>query len=161
MHFTRQAVEVIVNEKKVKSAPVIIAPIMLVATNSIAKRITASKIVPSMPVRITDKIGHMQLRLPLFLTVTAIRITARYTTAIPKTTHKNGAVTVITALKRRNAVIIPIIILAIIANPAQFVLQSQLILNIFITPTNNICLIISEGENKSCILIIVVLEYIR
>ena len=45
---------------------------------------------------------------------------------MPRTTHKNAGVRVITAVMRRKAVIIPIIILAAIANNGQLILQLQL-----------------------------------
>lgn len=140
MHFTRQAVAVIISEKNVISKPVIIAPIMLVAANSIARRIIEIKIAPRIPVKRTDRIGQKQFLKPFLRVVAdAIRVIARYKTAIPKTTHKNGAVTVITAMKRRNAAIIPINILVIIAIPTQSLLQSQLRLAILITSSYNIC----------------------
>ena len=62
-HLTRQAVDVINKDKNARSAPVNIAPIMLVATNSIAKRTIANKIAPKMPVSRVDRIGHRQLSL--------------------------------------------------------------------------------------------------
>ena len=116
-HFIRQAVEVMNKEKKNKSAPVIIAPITLVAANVTARRTTDNKIAPKIPARINESGALMQLLLPqqFWLAATA-RFTARYTTAIPKTTHKNAGVTVITAVILKSVVTIPIIILAAMAN---------------------------------------------
>lgn len=48
-HLTRQATEVIKREKKNSSAPVINAPIMLVAAKVIPKRMIDVRIVPSIP----------------------------------------------------------------------------------------------------------------
>ena len=50
-HFAKHATDVTVREKNVKRAPEIIAPITLVATNSIPKRISEVKIVPRIPIR--------------------------------------------------------------------------------------------------------------
>ena len=44
--------------KKRSAAPVIIAPITLVAANSIAKRITDVKIVPRIPTISTGRLAH-------------------------------------------------------------------------------------------------------
>ena len=57
---------------------------------------------------------------------------------MPKTTHKNAGVTVITAVMRRNAVIIPIIILVTIAINGQLILQLQLYIELF-TSCYSIC----------------------
>ena len=115
-----------VNEKNRINAPVIIAPIMLVATNSIARSITDVRIVPSMLIRSPLSVAHLQL-LSKFLPVKVDTksVTARYTTAIPKTTHKNAGVTVIAAVIVRNAVIIPSMMLAAVDNNKQLFLQLQ------------------------------------
>jgi hypothetical protein len=121
-----------IKDKNAKSPPVIIAPTILVATKSIASSTTDNTIAPKIPVRSVDKTVHKQL----FLTFghceidVEIRIIARYTTAIPSITHKNASPTVITAVMRKNAVIMPIIILATIAKNGQVILQ----LHIFFTP---------------------------
>ena len=52
-------------------------------------------------------------------------MTAKYTTAIPKTTHKNAGVTVMTAAKVKNAVTTPTKRLTIIAKPVQSQRLSQ------------------------------------
>ena len=134
-HFARQADVVIINEKKNSSAPAIIAPSTLVATNSIAKSITDVKIVPKIPVSKTGSIEHTQLRTPLpQIEADDIRVIARYKIAIPNTTHKNTGVMVITAVIVKNAVIIPIIILATIAIPVQSLLQLHVRLDIYYSP---------------------------
>ena len=63
-HLARHATEVTVNVKNSNSNPVMIAPIMLVATNSIAKSITEVRIVPRIPVKRADKTRHTQFRVP-------------------------------------------------------------------------------------------------
>lgn len=107
------------------------APITLVAANVIPRRITDVRIVPKMPVRKADNPEQTQLRVVLPLSIDAPRVIARYTTAIPKRTHKNAGVNVITAVMLRKAAIIPIITLAIIAIPVQFGLQLQFKLDIY------------------------------
>lgn len=125
-HLIRHAVSANIKEEKAKSKPVIIAPIILVAANVIANRTTDVNIAPNIPVNNTDKMGQIQ-----FLTVTqredadTAKSIARYTTAIPKATHKNAGVTVIVAVIVRNAVTTPIRILAIIATTEQLDLQQQ------------------------------------
>ena len=125
-------VSVKIKEKNAISAPVIIAPITLVATKVIAKSITDVKIAPKIPVKRTDRIGqtHPLMFVPDKFAETA-KTTARYTTATPKTTHKNAGVTVITAVVLKIAAIIPTIMLPTIANIEQFVLQVQI--DIFFT----------------------------
>lgn len=123
MHLIRHATVVTISEKNASNAPVMIAPITLVAANVIAKRTIDVKIAPSIPTKITDRLLHTHP--DLRITGDTASNIARYTTAMPKTTHKNAGVTVITALNCRNAVIIPIIILATMARPAQSLLQVQ------------------------------------
>ena len=115
-----QAVDAIVIVKKASNIPLKIAPNTLVAANVMAKRITESNMVPKTP---TIKVLNAEQRQ---LRVCAIRrygaktkANARYTTAIPKVTHKNTGVTVIIAVKRRIAVVIPMIIPAAIAKKVQ------------------------------------------
>ena len=55
MCFARQAVEVIISEKEKNSAPTKIAPITLVAAKETARRITANKMVPKMPISSADR----------------------------------------------------------------------------------------------------------
>lgn len=110
-----------------RSAAVIIVPIMLVAAKVIPKRTTDARIVPRIPVSRTGTVRHMQHRMPVTRKmVDAISSTARYTTAIPKRTHRKAGVTVITAVIARKPVITPIIRLAITARPVQLVLRPQL-----------------------------------
>jgi hypothetical protein len=117
------------------SAPVIIAPIMLVATNSIAKRITEVRIVPRIPVNRVGTMEHTQRLIPdIRICAAESRVNPRNATAIPKTTQRNIGVRVITAVILRNAAIMPMIILATIARPAQLHLQSQPHLDICYSP---------------------------
>ena len=100
---------------------------MLAAAKVIPKRTIDRKIVPKIPVSRTGIIPHTHPPIPaLRIAGLTTSVTARYTTAIPSSTHKNAGVTVITAEKVRNAVIIPIIIAAITAMAVQFILQPQL-----------------------------------
>lgn len=124
-HLIRQAVAVSIKDKNAKRPPVIIAPIILVATKSMASSTTDNKIAPKIPVTSADKTAHIQLFLALgrWAIDVEIRTIARYTTAIPSTTHKNALPTVITAVMRKKAVIIPIIMLTTIAKNGQVILQ--------------------------------------
>ena len=124
-------------DKKARSRPEIIAPVKLVAANVIPNRIIAIRMVPRMPASKTGSIEQVQLRAFLPLVKRSI---ARYTTAIPKTTHKNAGVIVIAAVIVRNAVIIPIIRLDTIAIPVQLLLQLQPKFDILSPPTVSICL---------------------
>lgn len=67
----RQAVEVIISEKNRRRAPVIIAPIMLVAAKVIARRITEVRTVPRMPLSSAGRIEQKQPLL-LFLLIDAV-----------------------------------------------------------------------------------------
>lgn len=126
MHFTRQAVVVKVRVRNNKSIPAMIAPTMLVAANSIPRRISDARAVPRIPVSNVGKILHTQLRTPKRRkSVATKRVTARYTTEIPSVTHKNAGVIVTVAVKVRKAVITPMIILVITARPAHSVLHEQ------------------------------------
>ena len=120
---TRQAVEVTVRKKKNSKAPASIAPIMLVATNSMARSTIERSIVPSIPASSAVTMVHRSLQHPLRKRAAAIRVTARYTTAIPRSTHKNAGVKVIAAVILRKAVIIPRIRLATTAITVQPGLQ--------------------------------------
>ena len=83
--------------KKNNNSPDIIAPAMLVAANVIPRRITAVKTVPRIPASRVYK-PRQQTFLSGHAVIDVKRTTPRYTTAIPKRTHKNAGVTVITAL---------------------------------------------------------------
>lgn len=140
-HLIRHAVSVRVREKNNKSNPVITAPIILVATNSIAKSIiennTVARIDISSTVRI-DFIQHGKL-LQHMIDTEAISNSPRYTTAIPKSTHKNAGVTVMAAVIRRKAAIIPTVMLAMRATVVHEPLQLQSDVDIFITSLFSIC----------------------
>ena len=125
----RHTVDIINREKKNKAAPVITAPAILVAAKVIARRTIEPKTVPSIPARIEVILVHIQLfeaTLPNILIT--LKIKTRKRTAIPKITHKKAGVTVITAVKRRNAVIIPITKLKTSEKNVQLFPQPQYIL---------------------------------
>ena len=113
-----------------------IAPIMLVATNVIARSTTDVKIAPSMPISKRDKIGQIQPLLFEHWVETAVaKAIIRKATATPKATHKNAGVRAIVAVMLRNAVTIPTITLAIIAKVEQFVLQHDIIIHLLVQYT--------------------------
>ena len=137
MHLARQAVSVSVRKNDSKRSPVITAPIMLVAANSIASNTTAKRIVASTALSRTESVvltqQGKQLLQQLIDTVVS-SIIARYTTAMPKTTHKNAGVTVIAAVILRKAVIMPIAMLTIRATVVQVFLHEQSLVDIFSPP---------------------------
>lgn len=103
-----------------------IAPTMLVAANVIPRSIKPVNIAPSIPVNKTDNIGQIQNLSVSLVRAAAIRVIARYTTEIPNITNKNTGVSVIVAVIRRNAAIIPTIMLARMATNGHESLQLQL-----------------------------------
>ena len=122
--IARHPAEVSTKAEKASNAPVIIAPIMLVAAKVMANKITETRIVPSAPITNADNAEHVQHAAEFSRTTAEIkRVIARKATATPKATHKNAAPTVITPVIRKNAVIMPITMLAITASPVQFILQ--------------------------------------
>ena len=144
MHRVRQAVSVSVRKKENRSKPVITAPKMLVAANSTASKITASSIVAIIAPRSTDIVVlKQQSILPAqhLKDVAARSITSRYTTAIPKTVHRNAGVTVIAAVILRKAVMIPITILIISAADVQVFLHEQSDVDILFTSVFIICIL--------------------
>lgn len=155
MHRVRQAVSVSVRKKENRSKPVITAPKMLVAANSTASKITASSIVAIIAPRSTDIVVlKQQSILPAqhLKDVAARSITSRYTTAIPKTVHRNAGVTVIAAVILRKAVMIPITILIISAADVQVFLHEQSDVDILFTSVFIICILSREvkaGEGGS------------
>lgn len=118
MHLTRQTDAVMMSVKKKRSAPVIIAPIKLVASKAINKRITAVNAVPKMPAVMRDKLEQTQSEEFLSLGDVNIKI-ARYTIAIPSAAHKKTGVKVITHVILRRAVIKPTIMPDMIAKSLQ------------------------------------------
>ena len=122
-----QAVAVKIYAKNAANAPVMIAPIMLVAANGINKSTTDKRIVPKIPTNTADVVVKTQVAQILCpLSAVAIRVAKRNKTAIPKATTSKTGVTVITPVMRRNATIMPITILEIAANNKQSFLHSQL-----------------------------------
>ena len=99
---------------------------MLVAANVIPKRIKEVSTAPKIAVNRTEITGQIQLFVLIFENlVDNINNSARYTVAIPKTTHKNAGVKVITAVVASTAPIAPKIMLAITAITEQLDLQEQ------------------------------------
>ena len=136
----RHAVDVINSEKNSSSAPAIIAPSTLVAAKLTARSIIDVKIVPNIPTSTKDSGVSIHLHVPQHLTLAETkRFTAKYTTAIPRTTHKNTGVIVMTAVIVSNVVIIPIITLAAMASNEHCAprLQEQLQLSFDIVFTSN------------------------
>jgi hypothetical protein len=101
----------IVSEKKNRRSPEIIAPIMLVAANVIPRSTIAVITVPRIPIRTSDNPLQQLLPSEIFPGDARSNI-AKYTTAIPNTTHKNAGVMVIRAIPRKIPATIPIITLA-------------------------------------------------
>lgn len=75
-----------VSVKKPARAPTIMAPKTLVAAKPTAKSITEVRMVPSIPVRSTDRISHTQSAAVFLSAVAVTSVTARYAIAIPKAT---------------------------------------------------------------------------
>lgn len=122
MHLVRQATSVSIRKNENRRSPVRTAPRILVAANSIAKSTTDSNIVAIIAPNRTVRIVLMQqgVIVPQHFRDTENRSRIpRYTTAIPKTVHKNAGVTVIAAVILRKAVIIPTTILIIRAAVVQ------------------------------------------
>ncbi len=127
MHFIKQVVLIIRSEKKRSNAPVIIAPITLVAAKVTAKRTTDARIVPKTPVINTGRILQIHLLSPFSLSAGEIpKSNPKNTTAIPPVTHKKAGATAMVAVIVKIAVTKPIIILAKIASVIQrFLLHPQ------------------------------------
>ena len=116
---TRQAVDVIARKKKNKSAPARMAPVTLVAANSMARRMIDKSTVPIIPTSTAETIVHKSSQHSLRKIAPETRVTARYTTAMPSSTHKKAGVRVIAAVILKKAVIMPIIRLATTAIMVQ------------------------------------------
>lgn len=114
-----------------------IAPKILAVAMSKTRSIIAVKIVPRIPTSNADIAEHTQPDEFSPLTKGAvIRATARYTAAVPKAAYNNVVVKAIVAVVVKNAVITPIIMLAITAITVQLhlKLQLQLVLHIINSP---------------------------
>lgn len=122
----RHTVSANIKEKNPINAPEIIVPIMLVVAKVIPKRSKDVNIAPKIAVNKTESTGQIQLLTAVFENlVDNINNSARYTAAMPKTTHKNAGVKAITAVVRRTAPIAPKIMLAMTATTEQLDLQEQ------------------------------------
>lgn len=137
----------IVRKNENRSNPVITAPGILVAANSTAKSTTESSTVPIIALRSTDRIVLIQqgaFPLQHLSDVDVRSTTARYTTAMPKTTHKKAGVTVIAAVILRNAVMIPTAMLIMSAAVVQVFLHEQSDIDILFTSAFIICVFSCE-----------------
>ena len=126
IHLIRQAVSVRVRKNESRRSPAKIAPSTLVAGNSIASSTTAKSMVAIIAPRSTEIIVLIQqgdLFSQQVTDATVIRRTARYTTAMPNTTHRKAGVIVMAAVILRNAVIIPTTMLTIRARVVQLFLH--------------------------------------
>ncbi len=113
----------------------IIAPIMLVAAKPTIRSTAAVNIVPNIPASKADIAEHIHLVLfSVFTKGVVIRAIARNKIATPSAVIKITGVIVIVAVIVRNAVIMPIIMLATIATPVQLNLQLQFKLHILNSP---------------------------
>lgn len=131
----RHTAEVTNKERKVKSAPEIIAPSTLVAAKATPNSITAVKSVPNMPAVTIPETLHIHSRTFLdaeFITVK--RITPRYKSPTPKATHKNGTPIATTPVKVSTPATIPTIRLAATDRNLQSTLLLQLQSLIIFTP---------------------------
>ena len=115
--------DVIIRKKKNKSPPARIAPITLVAANSMASKTIERSTVPRIPASSAETMSHKSQHLSLREIALVTSVTARYTTAMPSNTHKKAGVRVMAAVILRNAVIIPRIRLATTAITVQPILQ--------------------------------------
>ena len=119
--------------KKRRRSPVIVAPSMLVTGNVIARRITDVSTVPRMPVSNAASEEHIHPSVLRQLSAETISVIERYTTAIPKSTHRKAGVTVMVPVIVSKAVVMPIMTLAITARRVQVHLQKHAELFIDIT----------------------------
>ncbi len=149
---------VIVNTKNPIRAPESIAPRKLVAAKVIPRSTNAKIKVPTIPEVTNPSARHAQ---DAFVLLPETRSnTARYTTLIPKATHKNAGVRVITALIVKIAAKTPQIMLIAMLRPIQVVLQPQFEPVIFFTSPSylnaeNIAFVIIYA----CCEIMVILRY--
>ena len=130
--FIRQTELVIKSEKKNSKRPTIIAPVMLVAAKVTPRSNREVKIVPKIPAKKVARFLQQYFRSEQHTDEFKISM-PKYPTAIPKSTHKNAGVMVMTAVYLSTAAIIPIIILARTAFTVQLISQLQFIVIIYFT----------------------------
>lgn len=122
----RHTLETMSKVKNARSNPAKIAPRMLVAANVMPRRIIDTRIVPKIPKSNVFKEEQKQPSpLEEYEPPEVARSIARYTTAIPRRTHRNAGVMVIVAIKVSIPAITPIIIAATIAMLVHCALQRQ------------------------------------
>ena len=98
-HFAKYASDVIISVKKAKRAPAIIAPIKLVAANSIARSTIEEMIVPTNPTKVIGTMEHAQPLVPFLFIKDVITGSAnRYAVAMPNKTQRNTGDIAITAV---------------------------------------------------------------
>lgn len=135
MHLIRHTAELTNKERKVSSAPEMIAPNTLVAAKATPKSITAVKSVPNMPTVNIPKTLHIHSRTILDAELIAVkRIVPRYNSPTPKATHKKGIPIEITPVKVSTPATIPIIMLPATARKRQSTLLLQVHSFIIFTP---------------------------
>lgn len=123
---TRHTLETISKVKNARSNPAKIAPRMLVAAKVIPRRMIDIRIVPKIPKSnvFTEEQKHPS-PLEEYVPPEVAMSIARYTTAIPRSTHKNAGVMVIVAIKVSIPAITPMMIAATIAMLVHCALQRQ------------------------------------
>ncbi len=145
--FARQAVDETSRKKKNTKMPVKIAPVRLVAAKVTPKSTRENKIVPKAPMRFADKGEQTQGFSPIApANAEDSRLTARYTTAMPKSTHKKTGVTVMAAVKRRKVAMTPRTIEPMTDKLTQFQLQEQGYIKS--PPMFSICGVIGGGDGS-------------
>jgi len=149
LHFIKQAVVVSVRDRKNSNTPAMMAPKILVAAKPTPSRMTAESAVPKMPVR--TAVAVLQMQALLDSVPDEANSTARYTTAMPRATHKNAGVIVMVAVKVRAAAIMPIMKLAMAASVTQLHVQLQEFLPIISPPASIYEVCHREVKKRSCL----------
>lgn len=126
-HLIMQAADDIISANEAISAPVMTAPTTLVATNSIASSKTDVSVVPSIPTNSAVTFEQAQRRVMAAHEFVVKKVITKKPIAIPKTTHKNAGVAVISPIIRKIAAVIPSIRLPKTAKNVQSNLYTQLV----------------------------------
>lgn len=133
MHLTKHAVDVKMSENAASKTPVTIAPITLVATKVMPKRMTEVKSVTKIPKSSKGRAAHTHSLLQVLPPIRAFKKSkTRKPKAIPNVTQRNGTVNVITAVKRSMPATIPIMMDAANAKIEQSTRRLQLQLQLII-----------------------------
>ncbi|MBR2715655.1 MAG: hypothetical protein IKB73_05565 [Ruminococcus sp.] len=134
MPSTKHDIVVIIKERDSSNSPTNTAPKALVAGNVMPSNITEIRIAPIIPAMNAEIIDFEHLGVSYRLSDEMIYAVKRYTTAIPKTTHKNAGVTVIIPVIVSTALTIPITTLEAIAIIKHSFLLLQFCLSICFSP---------------------------